>query len=379
MQLDFTADQEELRSSVRAVLEKECPIGFVRRLVEDGDDGAVAALEATFARLDWPALALPEDCGGLGLGFVETAVMAEEFGRVLAPGPLLATVTQFAPAIREAGTVDQHHAFLSPVAAGQRTGTLALAEDGRDWRPSSINTVIARAGDGWVLHGEKRHVVEAGRADDIAVAARLEGTRGDVGVTLAVVPRSTPGVRVEPIATLDATRETDVVRFDDVHVPDAAVLGSPGGGLEALQRVVEEATVAAAVEMVGACQSIFDIALDYAKVRHQFGVPIGSFQAVKHKLANLFVSLERARSTCYFAAATIADDDPRRTLAASMAKAAAGDCQRLVAQDGIQLLGGIGYTWEHDVHLYVKRAKAGEGLFGTAAAHRGRVADLIGL
>jgi alkylation response protein AidB-like acyl-CoA dehydrogenase len=137
--------------------------------------------------------------------------------------------------------------------------------------------------------------------------------------------------------------------------------------------------VAVALETVGTCQAIFDIALDYAKVRHQFGVPIGSFQAIKHKFADMLVALEKARATAYFAALTIAEDDDRRALAASMAKAAAGDCQRLVAQEGVQVLGGIGYTWEHDMHLYVKRAKTGDALLGTARQHRARVAQLIGL
>jgi alkylation response protein AidB-like acyl-CoA dehydrogenase len=169
------------------------------------------------------------------------------------------------------------------------------------------------------------------------------------------------------------------VRLDGVRLPVDHVLGTAGAAAPLVRRALEEATTALALEVVGTCQTIFDVALDHAKVRHQFGVPIGSFQAVKHKLADMYVALERARATCYFAAATIGEDDPRRTMAASMAKAAAGDCQRLVAQDGIQLLGGIGYTWEHDMHLYVKRAKAGEALFGSAAFHRSRVADLLGL
>src|SRR5439155_2861907 len=159
-----------------------------------------------------------------------------------------------------------------------------------------------------------------------------------------------------------------------VRVTPDRVLGEPGRAGAALSRAVEQATVALALDAVGACQSIFDIALDHAKQREQFGVPIGSFQAIKHKLADMLVALEKARATAYFAALTIAEDDDRRALAASMAKAAAGDCQRLIAEEGIQLLGGIGYTWEHDMHLYVKRAKTGDALFGTAHHHRAKVA-----
>jgi alkylation response protein AidB-like acyl-CoA dehydrogenase len=165
-----------------------------------------------------------------------------------------------------------------------------------------------------------------------------------------------------------------------VRVPrDRLLVGGGSAAAAALRRAIEEATVALALEMVGTAQTIFDVTLEYAKQREQFGVPIGSFQAIKHKFADMMISLERARSTCYFAALTIAEDDPRRTSATSVAKAAAGDCQRLLGRDGIQIHGGIGYTWEHNMHLYVKRMKSGEALFGTSAAHRGRIADLLGV
>ena len=158
------------------------------------------------------------------------------------------------------------------------------------------------------------------------------------------------------------------------------MLGDPdASAAPALRRALEEATVALALEMVGTAQTIFDITLEYAKQREQFGVPIGSFQAIKHKFADMMIALERARSLGYFAALTIAEDDPRRTSATSVAKAAAGDCQRLLAKEGIQIHGGIGYTWEHDMHLYVRRIKSGEPLFGTSAWHRARIADLLGV
>jgi alkylation response protein AidB-like acyl-CoA dehydrogenase len=192
-----------------------------------------------------------------------------------------------------------------------------------------------------------------------------------------VVPADAAGVTVEPVHAFDPSRPIATVSFDRVHVDDDRVLR--GGGPDAGRRALEEATVALALETVGTCQAIFDVALAYAKDRHQFGVPIGSFQSVKHKFADLLVAVEKARATCYFAVATIAEDDARRTLATSMAKSAAGDCQRLLAQEGIQIHGGIGYTWEADVHLYVKRAKTGDALLGTAREHRARVADLIGL
>lgn len=342
MQLEFTREQDQLRDSVRDVLTKEWPAAAARRVVEDDDRESVDRLWQTFVSLDWPALAIPEVDGGVGLGFVEVAVLAEELGRAIAPGPLLPTIAQFVPVVREAGTPDQTERFLRPVAAGECGGTVAVA--GADGVASFVASA-RQAGEIAVVTDDRVFVV---RRDDVAVS---------------VVP------------TIDATREMCSVDVNGVVVPDDRVLGRP----QNVGRALQEATVATALEIVGASQTIFDTALEYAKVRHQFGVPIGSFQAVKHKLANMFLSLERARSTCYYAALTIAEDDDRREMATSMAKAAAGDCQKLVAQDGIQLLGGIGYTWEHDIHLYVKRAKACEGLFGTAAEHRAKVADLLGI
>jgi len=354
VELEFSEEQQELRSSVRAFLERECPIAVVRAVVEKGTPPD--ELWAQMVDLGWPALTVPEAYGGLGLGFVELAVVAEELGRAMAPGPFLATVTQFVPAVRLAGTPDQQRRFLEPVAAGELIGALA---------PNGDVTATPKDG-GWSLSGTVRHVVDGDRADEIAVAAQVDGDRR-LFVVKAAEALSTRE------HTLDQSRPLATVVFDNTSVSSDRALGAT------FERVVEEATAALALEMVGTCQSIFDVALEYAKERHQFGVPIGSFQAVKHKLADMFVALERARATAYFAAATIAEDDDRRPLAVAMAKAAAGDAQRLIAQEGIQLMGGIGYTWENDMHLYVKRAKTGDALLGTSSDHRARVARIIGL
>jgi alkylation response protein AidB-like acyl-CoA dehydrogenase len=375
MDLEFTADQEELRTSVRAVLARDCPPSLVRQVVEKGvpaDDLWTAMVD-----LDWPALTIDTAYGGLGLWFVELAVVVEELGRAIAPGPFLATVSQFAPPIREAGTTEQKERFLGGVAAGRVTGTLALAEESRSWATEDVGLMARRDGQDWLLQGTKRYVADGGSADELLVAARVEGTTSSDGIGLFVVPQDC--VESTPIQTLDASREYATVALDGVRVGTERALGEPGSCAQALGRAVEEATTALALETVGTCQSIFDIALEHSKVRKQFGSVIGSFQAMKHKFADMFVALESARAVCYFACACIAEDDPRRSLAASMAKAAAGDCQRLLAQEGIQTLGGIGFTWEHDMHLYVKRAKSNDAVFGTAQQHRARVAELAGV
>jgi alkylation response protein AidB-like acyl-CoA dehydrogenase len=366
MQLDFTADQESLRDSVRAVLVKECPTSLVRahvdRVVRGEPSTAGSDLYRTLAALDWPALTVPESEGGIGLGVIELAILAEELGRVIAPGPLLPTVAGFVPALREANG----SSWLKAVASGQIAGSLAAADNGGAW---SADAVSARVNDDGVLAGTKRYVLAVAEIDELAVVVR----DGD-GLAVVVVPAS--DLAITPIRSLDASRSIGHVTLDGVHVAaERRVAVTP----DAIARATAEATVAFALELVGTCQSIFDTNVEYAKERHQFGVPIGSFQAVKHKLANMFVAIERARAVALFAAATIEEDDPRRAMATAMAKAAAGECQRLVAQDGIQLLGGIGFTWEHDQHLFVKRAKATDAVLGPAAEHRAMIADLLGI
>ncbi len=222
-------------------------------------------------------------------------------------------------------------------------------------------------------------MLEASRASNLVVVARLEGSTGADGLGLFVVPADAEGLEIRPMASLDSTRELAAVNLSSVAVGAGDALGEPGSCADVLQRILEEATTALAAEMVGTCQGIVDILLAYAKTREQFGVKIGSFQAMKHKLANMYVALEATRATVRFAAAAIAEEDGRRTLAASMAKSAAGDCERLIGVEGIQCLGGIGYTWEHDMHLYVKRVRTAAALLGTASQHRAKVADLIGL
>ena len=381
MELEFSAEQDELRDGVRAVLERECPMSAVRALVEkrwrDGDADA-DELWNRMVELGWPALTVPETAGGLGLGAVELAVVVEELGRVVAPGPYLPTVTQFVPAVREAGNAEQQARFLGPVADGASTGTLAIAEESGRFAPAAVEAVAEPTGGGFTLRGAKHFVFEPLVADELVVAARLPGTSGDQGVGAFVVPGD--AVSVTPLPSVDMSRVVGTVELRGLRVGADRMLGEPGPEVAAaLRRAGDEATAALAIELVGTCQTMFDVTLEYAKQREQFGVPIGSFQATKHKFADMLLLLERARATAYFAALTIAEDDDRRSLATSMAKAAAADAATKIGKEGIQVHGGIGFTWEHDMHLYVRRAKSSSLLFGTAATHRARVADLIGI
>ena len=372
MELEFTSEQEELRSSVRSFLDKECPLELVRTVIETGE--APEKLWASMVALDWPALAVPEDNDGLGLSFVEIAVVAEELGRVIAPGPLLPTVTQFAPMVREVGTPEQRQRFLSQVASGAITGTVALADHPRGWALGDLTMTAERAEGGWVLDGTKLGILGDGSMGEVAVVARA----GD-GVAAFVVPAGEAGLAT--LRSLDASRPLSTATLDRVLVPDDRALGEPGSAASTLgvSRALQEATVALALETLGTCDALFQMVLSYVKDRNQFGVPIGSFQAVKHKMSNMFLAIERARSLCYFAVAAVDEDTPARATAVSMAKAASDDCQRLVCRDSIQSFGGIGYTWEHDGHLFVKRAETTGALLGGSAEHSVAVAAALGV
>ena len=366
MDFELDDDQRELQRSVREVLDNECPPTYVRRVVEDGHDPA--DLWATLTALDWPALALDPEVGGLGMTWVDQAVVLEELGYAAAPGPFLATTTQFVPAIREIGSDDERSRFLGPVARGESTGTLAIDEGAGTWDPADVVATATADGAGWVLTGTKDFVIDGDTATEVAVALRV----GDE-LRLAVVPGSDLGS--EPLYPIDPTTRHARIHLDGVHIDGDRLLGT-GDATDAVRRALEESATAVALTTVGACQRILDLDLGHVKERHQFGVPIGSFQAVKHKLADMYRDVERARALGYFAALCLADDDPRRERAAAMAKASAGECQRRVVQDGLQLFGGIGYTWEHDLHLYLRRAKVGDLHFGTSSRHRRHVARL---
>jgi alkylation response protein AidB-like acyl-CoA dehydrogenase len=372
VELEFTTEQEELRSSIRSFLEKECPVELVRAVVETGQ--APEKLWDSMVALDWPALSVPEDHGGIGLTFVEMAVLVEELGRAIAPGPLLATVTQFAPMVREVGTAEQRQHFLSQVASGAVTGTVGLADHPLGWALGDVTMTAERAEGGWVLTGTKLGLLADTSIGEVAVVARV----GD-GIGAFVVPATEAGLRV--VHSLDASRPLSTATLDRVLVPDERALGAPGSAASLLgvTRALHEAIVALALETVGACDALFQMVLAYVKDRKQFGVPVGSFQAVKHKMTNMFLAIERARALCYLAVAAIDEDTPVRASAVSMAKAASDDCQRLVCRDSFQSFGGIGFTWEHDSHLFIKRAQTSGRLFGGAAHHSLAVAAGLGV
>jgi alkylation response protein AidB-like acyl-CoA dehydrogenase len=370
MDFEVTPEQQAIVASVSAVLASECPGALVRDVVENGS--APEQPWKSARELGWTAIDLPEALGGVELGFAALGLVVEQHGRHVAPGPFLATVTQFLPLVCAAGAGASLERFARPAGAGALRGALAV-DHGHAPQHDVGDALRARPeGDAWVLEGECGFVLDGDVADEVAVAARVG--EGD-GVGLFVVRQGAAQAR--RVVGLDASRPLAHLRFDGVRVGRDRVLGTPGASAAALGRALERATVAAALECVGTCQALLEMTLEHAKSRRQFGQPIGAFQAIQHKCADLFVQVEKARATAWFAMMAVAEDDPRRTLAASMAKAAASDCQALVCRDAIQIHGGMGYTWESDVQLFVKRAKTLEALFGTGRAHRRRIADLL--
>lgn len=332
MLLEFDSDQRLWQDTVRDVVGKQCPPSLVRAVAEDGSaDGAADAISPlwkVYVDLGWTELSEPANA-------VELAIVLEELGRATDPTPFLATMTQFAPLAGEQPR------------ASAATGAAVFG-----------GVAAYRDADGWVLDGTALQVLDGDRADQLAVVTQT-------GVFLVDAPAVT--TRRTPV--FDPTLHVADVSFAGVRVPDSARLRVD------VERARHVALTGMAMTMVGACQRILDLALEHVRGRHQFGVPIGSFQAVQHKAADMHVAIERARALGYFAALTIAADDPRRRMAAAMAKAAAGECQSVVFRHGLQLFGAMGFTWENDLQFALKRAKAGELMLGGAAEHRAMIAE----
>ena len=370
MDLELSDEQRELRDGVRRVLEQQCPPALARAVHEHGETGA--ALWQQMVALAWPGVAIAEAQGGLGLGAVELCLIAEELGRAVAPGPFLATATQLVPLLQEAPESALAGRLLRRIAEGRLTGSVALAEDDR-WDLAKVACRARPVSGGYRLDGSKTAVFEGASADEIAVVARA-----DAGLGVFLVPGA--AAKAQPRTTVDPTLALADLVLDGVAVQADLVLLAPGPQVEGkLTRALEVATVALALATVGTCRRIFELTLEYAKLRRQYDRPIGSFQALKHRLADLYLAVERATALGYCAALMLAEDDPRRAEATALAKAEAGACQRLVVEEGLQLHGGIGFTWEHDLHLFLKRAKAGDPLFGSAAEQRAKLARRLGL
>jgi alkylation response protein AidB-like acyl-CoA dehydrogenase len=380
MNFGFSEEQEMLRESARKFLGAECPTAFVRKMMEH-ETAHSAELWKKLADLGWLGLLIPQRFGGMGGSLLDASVVVEEMGKALLPGPFLATVLLGAVAIAAGGSAAQKKEILPRIAEGSAVLTLAFVEDPGSHDAARIDLAAKRKGRHYVLRGEKLFVFDAAVADWMVVAARTASGRKGArhGVTLFLVERGAPGLSIVPLATVDKTRRQANVIFDRVDVPPEQVLGRADQGWPILSRALQVGTAALCVETVGVAQRALELSVEYARERTQFGKPIGSFQAVKHKCVDMMVAIENARSLGYYAAWAVEKRNRGCPTAVAMAKAYASDMGKNVTSDAIQIHGGVGFTWEHDVHLYYRRALANEVAFGAAPLHREAVAQQLNL
>jgi len=376
MQFTFTDEQEELRRTMRRFLEEKSPIADVRRLMDSAEGYDEAVWKQMAQELGLQGLHIPEAYGGQGFTFVELGIVLEEMGRALLCAPFFASVALAANAILNAATEDQKKSLLPGIATGETIATLALAEPNGRWDATGIETVATKADDGYRLSGAKRFVLDGATATLIVVAARLAGTTGEDGIGLFTIQGDADGLTREALTPLDPTRKQAALGLADVK---AIAIGAPGKDWPALQKTLDQIAVSLSAEMVGGGQRCLDMAVQYAKDRVQFGRPIGQFQAIKHKCADMLLQIESAKTAAYYAMWIAAKDDPELQTVAPLAKAFCSDAYFFCASENIQVHGGIGFTWEHDAHLYFKRAKSSELLFGDPVYHRELLARRLGI
>ena len=366
MQFAFTDEQEQLRSTVRRFLSDKSPPTEVRRLMETESGYDAEVWKQLAGDLGLTAVHVPEAFGGQGFSFAELAIIVEEMGRSLLCAPYFSSTVLGATAIMEAASTAQKEELLPAIAAGERLAALAIAESSGRWDADGIETTVR---DGR-LTGTKSFVIDGHVADLLVVVARERADK----LSFHAVSSDSPGISRRRLETLDPTRKLAQIDFEGAP---ATRLGADIDGAESLRRVLDLAAIALANEMVGGAQLLLESAVEYAKLRTQFGRAVGSFQAIKHKCADLLLEVELAKSAAYYAADAAAANDPELPVLACIAKSAASDAYMHAARDCIQIHGGIGFTWDNDTHLWFKRAKSSEVLFGTPSVHRERMMSRI--
>ncbi|HPG26245.1 MAG: acyl-CoA dehydrogenase family protein [Spirochaetaceae bacterium] len=382
MELVLNEDQELIAKTALDFVAEHSPVSRFRAL-RDADDrlGYSQALYREMAELGWTGIAFAEEEGGAGMGLAELALVVEALGRKLAPEPFLGGIAMGGTALSLGASPALRSAWLPGVIDGSKVVALAHQEAGARYDLCAVKTRAEAAGDGFRLTGEKTGVLDAVGADAVIVPARTAGQPGDrAGLTLFLVETDRPGVSLERQVRVDH-RNAAILRLDGVACGAAAVLGQPGEGADLLEAVIDRATVVLCAEMLGGMSEAFDLTVDYLKTREQFGVPIGSFQALQHRAARVYMEVELARSAVMAAARAVdaagagpLDADVRKLV--SLAKARCSDAYVLATNEGVQLFGGVGMTDEYDIGFYMKRARAAELTFGDAAFHRDRWAML---
>ena len=374
MEFDLSKPQKLLKDSAREFLSRHCKSQRVRELMatETANDGE---LWQAMADQGWTGLVIPEEYGGLGAELLDLAVVCEEMGNACLPGAFQATLFSTA-LIDRAASAKQKTEYLEAIASGSLKATVAQLEETADWDLNAVNLKAVRDNGKLLVSGRKLFVPDAASADLLICVAASESGNGSSPVILPIA-KGAEGVEIKSMPSLDETRKVYEVQFNHVSVNAADVFGADGNAHGALVQATQVATVALCAEMVGGMQWILDATVEYAKTRHQFGRPIGSFQAVQHQCADMLLMTESARSATYYAAWAVTENAPNAATAVSIAKAYCSDAFREVGNRGVQVHGGIGFTWEHDLQLYYKRSKAAETMFGDATFHRERIARAV--
>ena len=367
IQFALTDEQEQFRSAIRRFLNDKSPTTEVRRLMATAEGYAPEVWRQLSAELALPGVHVPEQYGGAGFGMVELCIVTEELGRSLLCAPYFSSAVLASNAILNAGTEAQKSTLLPSLASGARLATLAITELNGHWDPLEIELVATPNGSGYLLDGTKSYVVDGHVADLLVVAARLPKTVGGTSLGLFTLSADAGGIERRLLESMDPTRKIARIDFHHAH---SDLLGTLDDGARPIVRTLDQAAIALANEMVGGAQALLDSAVSYAKLRVQFGRTIGSFQAIKHKLADMLLDVELAKSAAYYAAQAAAVEDPEWPALACVAKAAASETYLHTAAECIQIHGGIGFTWENDTHLWFKRAKSSEVFLGQPSYHR---------
>lgn len=367
MDYSFTDEQEQFRSIVQRFLKEKSPTSEVRRLMETEEGYDPNVWRQLSEDLGLPAIPIPEAYGGAGFGPVELGIVMEELGRSLLCAPYFSSTVLAANAILNTAFESQKLDLLPAIASGERLATLAVTEPNGRWDAAGIECIASPTADGFQLSGTKSFVLDGCLADLLVVVARNPGSEGFEELSLFTLAGNADGVTRRALAPMDATRKLAHIEFNNAQ---ATLLGDLGAGFAPLSKTLDQAAVALANEMVGGAQALLEAAIEYAKMRMQFGRAIGSFQAIKHKCADMLLDVELAKSAAYHAAQAASEDDPDTSALASLAKAAASDAYVRTAATCIQIHGGIGFTWDNDTHLWFKRAKSSEAFLGLPSYHR---------
>ncbi len=370
MDFDFTPEQIALRDSARQYLSEKCTSQFVRTMFDD-PIGYSKPMWKEMADLGWLGLTFPEENNGLGLGMVELALMLEEMARADFPGPYFESILLVGSTLTVAGDKAQKEKYLNRIANGDLIATMGVLEEDVDWTPDSIQLEAQPGGGGFVLNGVKRFV-PFGQASDVMLVPARTSSNADPshGISLFLVDMKAKGVQVSPMANIDLTSKASQIQFNNVIAPEENLIGEFDSGWRILKDILQKASVGASAEMLGCARKSMEMSVEYAKIREAFGQKIGQFQAIKHKLAEMLVEVESSHSAVYYAAWAQDAQSEDAALAASVAKAYVGDAARKVCGEAIQVHGGIGFTWEYDLHFWFKRAKYLEPMYGDAEEHR---------